>query len=77
MSAIRERHLESTVQSTLRQIILIHNHPRTLIQVTLQVTSTPEIETVSAALSQSGSVGPLSFLHVATHTSKARAVADA
>ena len=38
----RERHLESILQSTLRQIILIHNFPRTLIQITLQITHTPE-----------------------------------
>ncbi|KAL1297216.1 hypothetical protein AAFC00_004782 [Neodothiora populina] len=37
----KERHLESIVLSTLRHIILTHNHPRTLIQVTLQVISTP------------------------------------
>jgi exosome complex component RRP46 len=40
----RERHLESILQSTLRQIILIHNFPRTLIQITLQITSMPEDE---------------------------------
>ncbi|KAI6711793.1 hypothetical protein JHW43_005669 [Diplocarpon mali] len=34
----RERHLESILQATLRQIILIHNFPRTLYQVTLQIT---------------------------------------
>ncbi|KAI9730464.1 MAG: exosome non-catalytic core subunit rrp46 [Claussenomyces sp. TS43310] len=38
----RERHLESILQSTLRQVILIHNFPRTLIQITLQITETPE-----------------------------------
>ncbi|KAF2489664.1 hypothetical protein BU16DRAFT_162381 [Lophium mytilinum] len=40
----RERHLESLIQSTLRHIILTRAHPRTLIQVTLQVTSLPEEE---------------------------------
>ncbi|KHJ32069.1 putative exosome complex subunit rrp46 [Erysiphe necator] len=38
----RERHLESILQSTLRQIILIYEFPRTLIQVTLQISTTPE-----------------------------------
>ncbi|RKF60683.1 Exosome complex component RRP46 [Erysiphe neolycopersici] len=38
----RERHLESLLQSTLRQIILIYEFPRTLIQVTLQISSSPE-----------------------------------
>lgn len=46
----RERHLESILQATLRQIILIHNFPRTLIQLTLQVTSTPENDAVGSKL---------------------------
>ncbi|KAH8815268.1 hypothetical protein F5884DRAFT_665879 [Xylogone sp. PMI_703] len=48
----RERHLESLLQSTLRQVILIHNFPRTLIQLTLQITSTPEIDNVASKLIQ-------------------------
>jgi exosome complex component RRP46 len=52
----RERHLESIMQSTLRQIILIHNFPRTLIQVTLQITSTPENENAGSKLVQAASV---------------------
>lgn len=52
----RERHLESILESTLRQIILIHNFPRTLIQITLQITSTPENETTGAKLTQASSV---------------------
>lgn len=52
----RERHLESILQSTLRQIILIHNFPRTLIQVTLQITSTPENETAGSKLVQASLV---------------------
>ncbi|RDL36784.1 uncharacterized protein BP5553_06136 [Venustampulla echinocandica] len=51
----RERHLESILQSTLRQIILTHNFPRSLIQVTLQVTSTPENDTAGAKIVQAGS----------------------
>ncbi|TLS25986.1 hypothetical protein PpBr36_07707 [Pyricularia pennisetigena] len=38
----RERHLESLLQATLRQIILVKNFPRGLIQVVLQVKSSPE-----------------------------------
>jgi len=53
----RERHLETILQSALRQIILIHNFPQTLIQITLQVISTP----------QSGSFGTKS-----SHTSSVR-----
>jgi hypothetical protein len=39
---VKERHLESIIQSTLQHIVLVHLHPRTLIQVTLQVTEVPE-----------------------------------
>ncbi|KAH6648500.1 hypothetical protein BKA67DRAFT_661467 [Truncatella angustata] len=49
----RERHLESLLQSTLRQIILISNFPRTLIQITLQVTVAPENEYVNTKVAQS------------------------
>ncbi|RKF59142.1 Exosome complex component RRP46 [Golovinomyces cichoracearum] len=51
----RERHLESIIKSTLRQIILIHEFPRTLIQVTLQITSTPESENVGYKGARAGS----------------------
>ena len=52
----RERHLESILQSTLRQIILIHSFPRTLIQVTLQITSNPENEHAGSKVVQATSV---------------------
>jgi len=52
----RERHLESILQSTFRQIILVHNFPRTLIQVTLQITNTPENENAGSKLVQANSV---------------------
>lgn len=55
----RERHLESLIQSTLRQIILINNFPRTLIQVVLQVTTAPENEYVNAKLVQGSSVSSI------------------
>lgn len=42
----KERHLESLTHSLLRHVILTHDHPRTLIQVTLQVASTPDDETL-------------------------------
>jgi ribonuclease PH len=38
----KERHLESVIHSTLRYVILTQNHPRTLIQVTLQVVKMPD-----------------------------------
>ncbi|KAF7853895.1 hypothetical protein EAF04_010561 [Stromatinia cepivora] len=55
----RERHLEAILQSSLRQIILIHNFPRTLIQITLQITSTPENDTTWSKLVQASSNLPL------------------
>ncbi|KAI1764793.1 hypothetical protein GGR53DRAFT_466038 [Hypoxylon sp. FL1150] len=51
----RERHLESLIQSTLRQIILVENFPRTLIQIILQVTTAPENEYVNAKVVQASS----------------------
>ncbi|KAI0482916.1 hypothetical protein GGR56DRAFT_214215 [Xylariaceae sp. FL0804] len=48
----RERHLESLLQSTLRQIVLVKNFPRTLIQIILQVTVAPENEYVNAKVMQ-------------------------
>ncbi|KAI9786703.1 MAG: exosome non-catalytic core subunit rrp46 [Peltula sp. TS41687] len=42
VGGVRERHLESIIEATLRQVILIKNFPRTLIQVTLQVCQIPE-----------------------------------
>ncbi|KAH8156414.1 hypothetical protein CIB48_g11829 [Xylaria polymorpha] len=48
----RERHLESLLQSTLRQIVLVNNFPRTLIQIILQITVTPDNEYVNGKLVQ-------------------------
>ena len=53
---VRERHLESIVQSTLRHVILVSAHPRTLIQVTLQVVEDQGDEFASCGLPQSASV---------------------
>ncbi|KAK9425091.1 hypothetical protein SUNI508_03231 [Seiridium unicorne] len=55
----RERHLESLLQSTLRQIILINNFPRTLIQITLQVTVAPENEYVNTKVAQASTNLPI------------------
>lgn len=41
----KERHLETLIHNTLRHVILVRNHPRTLIQVTLQVLTVPEGDT--------------------------------
>ncbi|KAF2396849.1 hypothetical protein EJ06DRAFT_173914 [Trichodelitschia bisporula] len=38
----KERHLETLLHTLLRRVLLVHSFPRTLIQLTLQVTHTPE-----------------------------------
>ncbi|MCJ1348669.1 exosome non-catalytic core subunit rrp46 [Peltigera leucophlebia] len=55
VGGIRERHLESIIESTLRHIIVVEAHPRTLIQVTLQVVSTQEEDSTFGALHQAAS----------------------
>lgn len=55
-SGIRERHLESLVERTLRHIIVVTAHPRTLIQVTLQVIATQEEDSISGVLPPAASV---------------------
>ena len=55
-SGTRERHLESILQPTLRQVLLVHNFPRTLIQITLQIISTPGSSTTGSKLVQATSV---------------------
>ncbi|KAF8866620.1 hypothetical protein BDZ45DRAFT_667868 [Acephala macrosclerotiorum] len=59
VAGTRERQLESILQSTLRQIILIQNFPRSLIQVTLQITSTPENDNAGSKLVQAASNLPI------------------
>ncbi|OBT74949.1 hypothetical protein VF21_06087 [Pseudogymnoascus sp. 05NY08] len=59
VGSTRERHLESIIERTLRQIVLISNFPRTLIQVTLQVTSTPPDETATSKSIQTSSTLPI------------------
>ncbi|TRX97659.1 hypothetical protein FHL15_001414 [Xylaria flabelliformis] len=58
----RERHLESLLQSTLRQIILINNFPRALVQIILQITVAPENEYVNGKLVQANATAVLSLL---------------
>lgn len=54
---LRERHLESIIQNTLRNVILVSAHPRTLIQLTLQIVTGPEDDSVTGSLPQAASVG--------------------
>ncbi|KAL8942599.1 MAG: hypothetical protein Q9216_001581 [Gyalolechia sp. 2 TL-2023] len=53
VGAVRERHLESIVEKALRQVIIVSAHPRTLIQITLQIVATPAENSGSGALHQS------------------------
>ncbi|KAI6843787.1 hypothetical protein KC340_g253 [Hortaea werneckii] len=46
----RERWLETVVAGVLRSMLLVHMHPRTLVQVTLQVTKAPTLKLKSAFL---------------------------
>ncbi|CAN8098857.1 unnamed protein product [Discula destructiva] len=48
----RERHLESLLSQSLRQLILVKNFPRCLIQVVLQITAAPANEYVNTKLVQ-------------------------
>ncbi|KAL2127928.1 hypothetical protein VTI74DRAFT_9953 [Chaetomium olivicolor] len=48
----RERHLESILESSLSQIILVKNFPRSLIQIVLQVEDSPENDYVNTKLVQ-------------------------
>ncbi|KAL2261592.1 hypothetical protein VTK26DRAFT_3832 [Humicola hyalothermophila] len=48
----RERHLESILQSSLSQIILVKNFPRSLIQVVLQIEDSPENDYVNTKIIQ-------------------------
>ena len=40
----RERWMETVVASLLRSLLLVHMHPRTLVQITLQVTKEPALK---------------------------------
>lgn len=55
----RERHLESLLQSTLRQVILVNNFPRALVQIILQITVTPENDYLNGKLGQANANLPV------------------
>ncbi|KAI2629039.1 hypothetical protein GGS21DRAFT_235570 [Xylaria nigripes] len=55
----RERHLESLLRSTLRQVILVNSFPRSLIQIILQITVAPENEYVNGKLVQANTNLPI------------------
>ncbi|KZL88147.1 exosome complex subunit rrp46 [Colletotrichum incanum] len=54
-----ERQLENMLQSALRQLIPIKNFPRCLIQITLQVTETPQNDYTNGKVVQAQSSLPL------------------
>ena len=53
---MRERRFESILHKVLHQVIKVAVHPRTLIQVTLQVTAVPNEDATSGRPSQAASV---------------------
>ena len=61
MTGVRERHIESILRTLLRQVILVQNHPRTLVQITLQFTGSPRDEG-AVKPAQGGTVSPEVFL---------------
>ncbi|KAL8377813.1 hypothetical protein RB595_008475 [Gaeumannomyces hyphopodioides] len=78
----RERHLETILQSSLRQLILVKNFPRGLVQIVLQATASPENDYVSTKLVQARLAAVLALLSAAiplrtTATSTVVAVAAA
>ncbi|KAL1880199.1 hypothetical protein VTK73DRAFT_6230 [Phialemonium thermophilum] len=54
VGGIRERHLESLLQASLSQIILVKNFPRSLIQIVLQIEETPVNDYANTRLVQAG-----------------------
>lgn len=75
----RERHLESVLQSALRQLIPIRNYPRCLIQITLQVTGIPENDYANGKVTQYNIVRPnhnLRSAHVPCALTHMRLVRD-
>ena len=46
----RERWMETVIASLLRSLLLVHMHPRTLVQVTLQVTKEPALKLAKGVL---------------------------
>ena len=59
VGSIRERYFEEIISATLRSVINVRRHPRTLIQITLQVTKTPA---GSGSLIQADPVSRAGFL---------------
>lgn len=56
VGGVKERHLESIVQATLKHVVLIELFPRTMIQVTLQIVGVPEDDSSHTRNPQASSV---------------------
>ncbi|KAL6715654.1 exosome non-catalytic core subunit rrp46 [Lecanora helva] len=59
VGGVRERHFESIIQNTLRHVIIVSAHPRTLIQITLQVITSPGDGDASGSIPQAYSNLPV------------------
>lgn len=59
VGGLREKRLESIIQNTLRHVILVSAHPRSLIQFTLQIVTIPEDDSVTGSLPQAASNLPV------------------
>jgi exosome complex component RRP46 len=53
---IRERHFESIIHRTLRQVVRVQDLPRTLVQVTLQITTGMDQDSASGRSNPAESV---------------------
>jgi hypothetical protein len=58
----RERHLESLLEATLKQLIILKNFPRGMIQVVLQVETTPENDYVNNKIMRAAVVSLITVL---------------
>lgn len=59
VGGLQERHFESIIQNTLRHVILVSAHPRTLIHFVLQIVTSPEDSSVASSLPQAASNLPV------------------
>jgi hypothetical protein len=52
LTGTRERYLETLLKATLKQLILVQSFPRSMIQIVLQIETTPENDYVNTKLMQ-------------------------
>ncbi|CAF9915931.1 MAG: hypothetical protein GOMPHAMPRED_000900 [Gomphillus americanus] len=56
LAGIRERFFEGLIHKTLKQVIKTKQFPRTLIQITLQITASPDIDAIAGRPHQAASL---------------------